>query len=67
MLGNRARTIKVRPIRSGDIDNIFWDTINMPENKTQSFSLRVNGAFKAPSIIISEGNIALTSDVFSIM
>lgn len=63
---NSSRLVYTVKIKKFSYDNIFWDIINMPENKSQPISLRVNGAFKAPSIIISKGAIELTSDVFSV-
>lgn len=63
---NSTKLVYTVKIKKFTYDDIFWDTINMPENKKQPISLRINGAFKAPSIIISIGEITLTTDVLSV-
>lgn len=53
-------------IKKFSYDDVFWDVINMADNKNQPISLRANGAFKSPSIIITEGEIPLNPDVCSV-
>ncbi len=53
-------------IKKFSYDDIFWDVINMSDNKKQPVSLRAFGAFAAPSITIYEDEIALSSDPDSI-
>lgn len=36
------------------MDEIFWDIFDMPDNKNERFSLRVEGAFCCPSYIFDE-------------
>ncbi len=41
-------------IKEDKLDDILWDILNMPENKKYSYSLHVNGAFAAPSILVDK-------------
>lgn len=43
-----------------EYDDIFWKVMQMPSNSTQKDSIRAIGAFKAPSILLEEGEIGLT-------
>ena len=47
-------------IKEYDYDNIFWEIMQMPDNKKESASLRACGAFKSPSILLKNGEIDLT-------
>lgn len=61
-------------VRSGDLvyrletkkmsfDNIFWMIMDMEDNIKRSNTLRVNGAFTAPGILIAGDKINLTEDI----
>lgn len=50
-------------IKKYSYDDIFWDIINMPENKKEPMSLRARGAFAAPSIIVKDDSIPLSPDM----
>lgn len=50
-------------IKKLSYDDLFWDIMNMPDNKLQPLSFRVNGAFKSPSIILAMGEIGLDEDL----
>ncbi len=63
---NSSRLFYMIMIKKFSYDDIFWDVINMSDNKDQPISLRVNGAFTSPSIIIAEGEISLSSDMCSV-
>lgn len=41
-------------------DDIFWKILQMPSNSKKGDSLRAKGAFKAPSILLTKGEIELT-------
>ena len=35
-------------------DDVLWDVLDMPDNKTYRYSLHVDGAFAAPTIFVSD-------------
>ena len=53
-------------IKKYSYDNIFWDIMQMSDNKKESDSLRAIGAFKAPSILIKKGEYELSEDVVNL-
>ncbi|MBR4288198.1 MAG: hypothetical protein IKT50_02035 [Clostridia bacterium] len=63
---NFCKLVYTIELKKFSYDDIFWDILHMPDNKKMPFSLRANGAFSAPSIILSQGEIALSSDVEAI-
>lgn len=44
-------------------DDIFWEIMNMSSNSRERESLRVNGAFTSPSIILESNSIELSEDL----
>lgn len=54
-------------IKKYSYDDIFWDVINMADNKKAPVSLRAIGAFVAPSITIFADQIPLSNDIDSIV
>lgn len=50
-------------IKKQSFDTIFWRIMRMEQNSKKSDSLRVNGAFVAPSILISKGKIDLSEKI----
>lgn len=53
-------------IKKYSYDNIFWDTMNMKDNKKKNDSLRAIGAFKAPSILIKKNEYELSENVVNL-
>ncbi len=41
-------------IKTVELDDVFWDIFDMPDNKNERFSLRIVGAFCCPSYIFAE-------------
>jgi hypothetical protein len=41
-------------IKEDRLDDILWDVLDMSDNKKHSYSIHVNGAFSAPSMLICE-------------
>ena len=60
---NRTKLTHRIKIKKLSYDDLFWDIMNMSDNKLQPLSLRANGAFKAPGITISEDEIELDENV----
>ena len=54
-------------IKKYSYDDIFWDVMNMADNKKAPVSLRAIGAFAAPSITIFADKIPLSDDIDSIV
>ena len=54
-------------IKKYSYDDIFWEVMNMADNKKAPVSLRAYGAFKAPAIIIFSDPIPLSDDIDSIV
>ena len=50
-------------IKKYSYDDIFWDIMNMADNKKAPVSLRAIGAFAAPSITIFADKIPLSDDI----
>ena len=50
-------------IKKMSYDNLFWDIINMPNNRLQPLSFRANAAFKSPSILLPLGGIMFDEDL----
>lgn len=50
-------------IKKMSYDNLFWDIMNMPDNRLQPLSFRANGAFTSPSILLPIGGIAFDEDI----
>ena len=50
-------------IKKMSYDNLFWDIMNMPDNRLQPLSFRANGAFTAPSILLPISWIAFDEDI----
>lgn len=50
-------------IKKMSYDNLFWDIINMPDNRLQPLSFRANAAFKSPSILLPLGGIVFNEDL----
>lgn len=46
-------------IKNYDYDDIFWKIMQMSSNSKKADSLRANGAFKAPSILLKKGEVEL--------
>ena len=44
-------------------DNIFWKIMKMENNLKKGDAVKINGAFSAPSVLISKGEIALSENV----
>lgn len=44
-------------------DKIFWKIMRMEENLNKGDTLRVNGAFAAPAVLIAKGNVELSENV----
>lgn len=47
-------------IKNYDYDDIFWRIMKMSDNSKKSDSLRAEGAFKAPSILLKKGEADIT-------
>lgn len=47
-------------IKNYDYDDIFWKIMQMSSNSKKSDSLRATAAFKAPSILLKNGEVDLT-------
>lgn len=54
-------------IKKMSFDNIFWIIMDMEDNMKRGNTLRVNGAFTAPGILISGDKINLTEDIDEIV
>lgn len=50
-------------IKKKSYDKIFWQIMRMEENLNAGDVLRINGAFAAPSVLISKGNVELSENV----
>ncbi|MBP3568349.1 MAG: hypothetical protein J6K04_04195 [Lachnospiraceae bacterium] len=50
-------------IKKQSYDKIFWQIMRMEENLKRSDSLRVNGAFAAPHVLVAKGKIELSENV----
>ncbi len=50
-------------IKKSSYDEIFWKVLKMEDNISKGDSLKVVGAFAAPSILISRGKINLSNDI----
>lgn len=50
-------------IKRQSFDKIFWQIMKMEENINKSDSLRVIGAFAAPSILIAKGTLELSENL----
>lgn len=53
-------------VKKYSYDNIFWDIMDMKDNKKESDSLRADGAFSAPSVEIEADLYELSEDINSI-
>ena len=47
-------------IKNYDYDDIFWKIMQMSSNSEKNDSLRAIGAFKAPSVLLKNGEVDLT-------
>ena len=47
-------------IKNYDYDDIFWEIMQMSSNSKKNDSLRAIGAFKAPSVLLKNGEVDLT-------
>lgn len=43
-------------------DDIFWNIMQMPDNSKEPQSLRANGAFKAPSVLLKKGEMEFSNE-----
>ena len=59
--GNQYRLTFRYNIKLYNYDNIFWEVFDMKENCLQKDSLRVNGAYTAPSIQWDEKTYTITN------
>ncbi len=60
---NSSRLLYQVCIKKMTFDNIFWKIMRMEENLKRSNSLRVIGAFSAPSFFIANDGIELSTDI----
>lgn len=63
LIVNSEKLIYSMEVKKKSFDEIFWKTLRMEENINERFSLRVNGAFAAPAVEVSEGKCELSEDI----
>ena len=50
-------------IKDCDYDDIFWSIMQMPDNLKEPISLRAIGAFKAPSVLLNNGELIFSNNI----
>ncbi len=62
LIVNSQKIIYRLYIKDYDYDNIFWKIIRMEENIKKNDSLRACGAFKAPAVLLTSGEIDIMTE-----
>ena len=67
LIVNSTKLVFDVSVKKYSYDDIFWDIMNMADNKKAPVSLRAYGAFVAPSITILDDELPLSVDIDSIV
>lgn len=63
LIVNSERLIYKITAKKQSFDEIFWKIMRMEENINERFSLRINGAFVAPTVLFYEGDMELSENL----